>query len=256
VTLPDNVGDRVFYAIVNETRSVAELLYTNNTSEELTVTAISPFTAAVQTDKAVYRQGDLVIISGQISGDRTANAQIDVYMVNAGARDVKPVTTDANGRFTLEWQLFPLQSGHFTVGACFKGDPTTEKLAAFDVYGLKRTDSGYITCDVTIGEPKTGVIRLENAGTLALSGVKAEVFDAPDGCLLQQLQLFFGRGEQLGLPIGADDLARMIGKGDDERAQSALTGHPAQLADEVLMTAMHAIEKADGGCRRQRRGME
>ncbi len=182
VTLPDNVGDRVFYAIVNETRSVAELLYTNNTSEELTVTAISPFTAAVQTDKAVYRQGDLVIISGQISGDRTANAQIDVYMVNAGARDVKPVTTDANGRFTLEWQLFPLQSGHFTVGACFKGDPTTEKLAAFDVYGLKRTDSGYITCDVTIGEPKTGVIRLENAGTLALSGVKAEVLDAPDGC--------------------------------------------------------------------------
>ena len=86
--------------------------------------------------------------------------------------------------------------------------------------------------------------------------IEREHFDAPDGCLLQQLQLFFGRGEQLGLPVGADDLARMIGKGDDERAQSALTGHPAQLADEVLMTAMHAIEKADGGCRRQRRGME
>ena len=92
------------------------------------------------------------------------------------------MTTDAEGRFTLEWQLYALQSGHFSVGACFKGDPTTEELAAFDVYGLKRVENSYVTCDVTIGEPKSGVIRLANAGTLALSGVATEVVDAPEGC--------------------------------------------------------------------------
>ncbi len=182
VTLPDKVSDCIYYAVVNESRTISELVYTNNTSAELTVAAISPFTAIVQTDKKVYRQGDLVTISGQISGERTANAEIDVYLVNAGAREVKQVTTDAEGRFTIEWQLYALQSGHFSVGACFKDDPTTVEQAAFDVYGLKRAENGYITCDVTIGEPKNGIIQLENAGTLALSGVTTEVLNAPEGC--------------------------------------------------------------------------
>lgn len=185
VTLPDKVSDCIYYAVVNESRTISELVYTNNTSAELTVAAISPFTAIVQTDKKVYRQGDLVTISGQISGERTANAEIDVYLVNAGAREVKQVTTDAEGRFTLEWQLYALQSGHFSVGACFKDDPTIEEQAAFDVYGLKRADNGYITCDVTIGEPKNGIIRLENAGSLPLSGVTTEVLNAPAGCNAQ-----------------------------------------------------------------------
>ena len=185
VSLPDNVSDCVYYAIVNESRSVNELVYTNNTSAEVTVKAISPFTATVKTDKQIYRQGDMVTITGQISGDRTVNAQIDVYMINGGARDVKQVTTDANGRFTLEWQLYALQSGHFSIGACFKGDPTVEELAAFDVFGLKRADNAYVTCDVTIGETKNGVIRLVNAGTLPLTGVTTEVLDAPEGCNAQ-----------------------------------------------------------------------
>ena len=185
VTLPDRVEDCVYYAVVNESRAISELVYTNNTSAEITVTAISPFTATVQTDKTVYRQGDMVTISGQITGERTTNAEIDVYLVNAGAREVKQATTDAEGRFTLEWQLYALQSGHFSVGACFKDDPTTEEQAAFDVYGLKRADNGYITCDVTIGEPKNGIIRLENAGSLPLSGVTTEVLNAPAGCNAQ-----------------------------------------------------------------------
>ena len=185
MTLPDKVSDCVYYAVVNESRTISELVYTNNTSAEVTVAAISPFTATVQTDKKVYRQGDLVTVSGQISGERTTNAEIDVYLVNAGAREVKKVTTDAEGRFTLEWQLYALQSGHFSVGACFQDDPTTEEQAAFDVYGLKRAENSYITCDVTIGEPKNGIIRLENAGTLPLSGVKTEVLEAPEGCNAQ-----------------------------------------------------------------------
>ena len=185
LTLPDKVSDCVYYAMVNESRTISELVYTNNTSAEVTVAAISPFTATVQTDKKVYRQGDLVTVSGQISGERTTNAEIDVYLVNAGAREVKKVTTDAEGRFTLEWQLYALQSGHFSVGACFQDDPTTEEQAAFDVYGLKRAENSYITCDVTIGEPKNGIIRLENAGTLPLSGVKTEVLEAPEGCNAQ-----------------------------------------------------------------------
>lgn len=200
LTVPESVGDHVYYAIVNPNNNVTELVYTNNTSADITVKGITPFTAKVQTDKAVYRQGEKVLISGQLTGTQSTDAQIDVYLVNDGAREVKQVRTDAAGKFSLEWQLFELQTGHFSVGACFAGDPTTEEMATFDVCGLRRVDSGYITCEVTCGEPYTGVIRLVNAGKLPLSGVKAQVVSAPEGCeALFQLPEDIGAGETVSM---------------------------------------------------------
>ena len=182
ITLPDAVGEYTYYVVVNAQREVSELVYTNNTSNEVTVKATSPFTAKVQTDKQVYRQNDVIHISGQLTGQQTSNEQIDVYLINEGAREVKQVQTDAAGRFTLDWQLYERQTGHFSVGACFKDDPTTEEMAAFDVYGLRRSDNQYITCDVTCGEPFTGTVSLVNAGKLPLTGVKATVISTPEGC--------------------------------------------------------------------------
>lgn len=182
LAVPEQMGNHVYYAVVNEQRSVNELVYTNNTSAELTIQATSPFTATATTDKTVYKQGETVTVSGKLSGDLTANTTVEVYMINDGIRETKTTTTDALGNYTLQWQLYSLQSGHFVVGACFPSDPTTDAMAEFDVYGLKRADSGYITCDVTIGEPYTGTIALKNSGSLALTGIKAAVATAPNGC--------------------------------------------------------------------------
>ncbi len=200
ITLPEAVGDYTYYAVVNAQREVSELVYTNNTSNEVTVKATSPFTAKVQTDKQVYRQNDVIHISGQLTGQQTTNELIDVYLINEGAREVKQVTTDAAGRFTLDWQLYERQTGHFSVGACFKDDPTTEELAAFDVYGLRRSNNQYITCDVTCGEPFTGTVSLVNAGKLPLTGVKATVLSAPEGCDAQlQVPASIGGNETVNL---------------------------------------------------------
>ena len=200
ITLPESVNDYTYYVVVNAQRTIGELIYTNNTSNEVTVKVLSPFTAKVETDKQVYRQGDIVRISGQLTGQKTANEMIDVYIINEGAREVKQVKTDGAGKFTLEWQLFDLQTGHFSVGACFKDDPTTEEMATFDVYGLRRAETGYITCDVTCGEPHNGIIRLVNAGQLSLSGVTAKVINAPEGCEAQfQLPNNIGANETVNM---------------------------------------------------------
>ena len=200
ITLPELVNDYTYYAVVNAQRTVSELVYTNNTSNEVTVKATSPFTAKVETDKKIYRQGETVRISGRLTGQMTINETIDVYIINEGAREVKQTKTDAEGRFTLDWQLYDLQTGHFTVGACYKDDPTTEEMAAFDVYGLRRADTGYITCEVTCGEPYTGVIRLVNAGKLPLSGVTAKLVDGPEGCEAQfQLPANIGANETVNM---------------------------------------------------------
>ena len=182
ITLPDNVGEYTYYVTVNAERKVTELVYTNNTSNEVKVKATSPFTATVQTDNTTYRQNALVTITGQMHGNNVANTTIDVYMINDGAREVKQVNTDADGKFYLEWQLYDKQSGHFSVGACYRGDPTTEEMAAFDVFGLKRVENSYITCQVTCGEAYAGSIQLMNAGKLPLTGVTTEVMGGPEGC--------------------------------------------------------------------------
>ena len=179
MALPDATGDHVYYCVVNEDRTVNELVYTNNTSTEVTVKAVSPFRATVQTDKKVYTQGEKVTITGQLTGDRTVNAQADVYFVNDGARQTERVTTDADGAFMLEWTPYALQSGHFIIGACFPDDATTEEMASIDVYGLRRVSSSYITEDVIVGDTRQGVIQLQNPGSLGLTGVKAEKLSGP-----------------------------------------------------------------------------
>ena len=182
ILLPEAVGEHTYYATVNDTKAEQELVYTNNTSQEVTVMATSPFSAEAQTDQTVYRQGAKVTITGRLIGEHTAEAEIDVYRVNDGAREVMNTKTDANGNFSVTWGLHAQQSGHFAVGACFPGDTITTEMAGFDVYGLKRADNSYITCDVTIGEPFNGIVYLKNAGTLPLTGITTEIVGAPEGC--------------------------------------------------------------------------
>ena len=180
--LPDKIGQTLYHVVVNEKQAVNELVFTNNTSAELAITSTSPFTATVQTDRPYYRQGDKVIITGQLMGEQATNTTINVYIINDGVREVKPVWANSQGKFSLEWPLYDLQSGHFSVGACYKGDTTNEEMTGFDVYGLKRANKDYITCDVTCGEPYNGIVKLVNAGTLPLTGVKTEIVGAPEGC--------------------------------------------------------------------------
>ncbi len=182
ITLPSNVGIHHYYAVVNENNTTDELSFTNNTSAEVSILVSAPYTANVRTDKDIYNQGDQAQITGQLAGDGISNADVEVYVINDGARQTKIVTTDSQGAFSIDWQLYPLQSGHFTVGACYPNENLTDALATFDVYGLKRTSSGYITCDVTLGETYTGSVELVNPGVLDLTNVKVEVLTKPDNC--------------------------------------------------------------------------
>ncbi|MBR1548208.1 MAG: hypothetical protein IJ637_05725, partial [Prevotella sp.] len=185
VTLPDEVGEHLYYAVVNETQAVQELVYTNNTSADVKVQARSPFTAAVATDKQIYTQGEAVTISGRLAGDRSVNAAAEVYIINDGTRQTEPVTTDGNGTFTLQWTPYAMQSGHFVVGVCYPNDKTTAEMASFDVYGLKRATTDYITEDVIVGDTRQGTVRLLNPGSLALSGVKAQKVSGPEAVAIE-----------------------------------------------------------------------
>lgn len=182
ITLPNTVGQHSYYAVVNESNTVLELWYNNNTSADVSIATISPFIATVSTDKAVYKQGDKVIITGQLTGSNIAESDIDIYLINEGARQVQTVKTDANGAFAYEWQLYALQSGHFAVGACYPSEGAKTEMTMFDVYGLRRTEYNNITCDVICGDTQTGSLRLKNPGNLNLTGVTVEMLSVPETC--------------------------------------------------------------------------
>jgi hypothetical protein len=182
VAFPTVVGSYKLRAVVNEAQSTKELLYINNTLNNVSITMLPAFTAAVATDKKIYKQGEAVSISGTITGKNTANAEVEVYIINSGVRQTLSVTTDATGKFSTTWQPYNGQMGHFAVGACYPNEKLRTELASFDIYGLKRTSNSYITCETLVGEPYNGSITLTNPGELPLTGVKVEVLSALEHC--------------------------------------------------------------------------
>lgn len=179
-TLPELVGTYKLYAVVNENHEVKETIFTNNTSEVVEIKAAAPFTATLHTDKEVYAQGEKIIIEGQLQGSRTANQDVEIYMINDGARQTLSATSLADGSFSAEWQLAQFESGHFIVGACYPEEGGEIEMDWFDVYGLKRTDNAVIYCDVTLDDTYDGTIALQNTSVLALTGVEVEILSKPE----------------------------------------------------------------------------
>ena len=182
ITLPTTVGNHSYYAVVNENNKVNELSFTNNTSVDAVVKVIAPFSVTITTDKKIYMQGDKVIISGQLTGNGTANTSVDLYVMNEGSRQAERIKTDGNGAFTYEWRLYALQSGHFSIGACYPDERLKTEMASIDVRGLQPKFSGYITCEVAHQDTYNGQLSFANPGILSLTGVKAEILSKPANC--------------------------------------------------------------------------
>lgn len=180
IILPDVTGERTLRVVVNEAQSVKELTYLNNTVDNLAITLLPKFTATVQTDKAIYKQGEPIVICGEASGSEAANTEVEVYIINDGVRQTETATTDADGQFSITWQPYANQSGHFIIGACYPSEGLETEQAAFDVYGLKKID--YVRCETLAGIEYTGTVALSNPGLLPLTDVKVEVVTAPADC--------------------------------------------------------------------------
>lgn len=168
--LPAVTGEYTFEATVNAARKVPELIYANNSSEKVKINLLSPFTATAHADKKIYKQGENVIIGGTVIGSAGKNANVEVYIINDGTRHTINAVSDANGSYSISWQPFSKQSGHFTIGACYPGSKTTEEMDAFDVYGIKAKDN-FKTCEFGQTETISGKIIITNPGNLAQTGL-------------------------------------------------------------------------------------
>lgn len=183
--IPSLVGGFNLFAQVNEDKTIKELNYNNNTSNLLPLTVVSPFSFDIATDKAVYQQGDTVTISGQLYGNKTANQAIEVYIINDGYRHKMQLTTDDAGTFQTRYTPVIGQMGHFVVGACYPGENLRNELATFDIYGLKRSNNSYITCETHVNELYDRTFGIQNPSTLPLTDVQATIVSKPEHCQVE-----------------------------------------------------------------------
>ena len=179
--LPAITGQHHLVATVNPDNSVKELIYANNSSEQVDIALLPRFMATAQADKDVYAQGESINISGQAKGSASSNVDVEIYIVNEGARQTISATTDANGRFSATWTPQSRQAGHFDIGACYPGAGNTEVTDAFDVYGL-RTSNNYQTCTINHTDTYTGTISVSNPGVLPQTGLAVVPVGTSDNC--------------------------------------------------------------------------
>lgn len=174
------VGNYKLTATVNPGRYVSELNYNNNALSSANITVLPNFSATVTVDKQRYRQGETVVISGQTSA-AGRNADVEVYLINNGARQSLTVKADANGHFETTYQPYNRQSGHFVVGACYPKTGETSGSAEFDVYGLLLPNV-YATHDISLGDEAKGSFTIKNPGMLPQTGLQIEQLKEPNGC--------------------------------------------------------------------------
>ncbi len=188
LNVPDLTGQFYLLAEVNAEHAKEELNYLNNDSKGLPVRVSPAYTVLVNSDKPVYKPGEIISITGSAlpyGNTDVGGVPVDVYLFNDGFRKHFPVTTDATGAFQFNFEPYAGQMGRFSVSACYPGMNLTDEQAVFAIYGLKRASWENLAWDLLTGETVTGEILLTNPGTAALTALTANLLTDTLGWDLQ-----------------------------------------------------------------------
>lgn len=182
LTMPASVGAFNVYAVVNDGNDVKELCYTNNNSKIQKINTVSPYTFSIISEKIAYKPGEKAFVTGNLTGSDVQDKEIEVYFINDNYRHAINTKTDRDGNFSVEYEPYSGQMGHFVAGACYPKEGLQTEMLAFDYYGVKRVSNTAITCEVLLGDTYTGHYTISNPGNLPLSHAFVEIVSKPDNC--------------------------------------------------------------------------
>lgn len=185
-SVPNLVGQYIIKSHINPThKSVKELIYVNNSSNDVGISIVSPISFTAKVDKKLYRAGEVVTVSGQASGDKGKNTEVKVYFINyvngKPARQEMKVKTDDNGQYSYAWHPASSQVGHFSVGACYPVDNNYEEMDAFDIAGL-RVSQSYFQRDLVLSQTDTVRIKVYNPLDIRQTNLKVIAKGQHKGC--------------------------------------------------------------------------
>ena len=160
---------------INPNGTVTELQTINNSAyTETTVT--TAYTYGIGTDKSTYNIGDKVVLGGTVktrSGATAANVEVEPYIIYAGSRTALKATTDAEGKYSVEYTLQAGMGGEYGYGVCTPGENISAQQGTFNVYGISRTTTEYIKHEMYEGDVVSGTIKVKNMSSLPQHNLKA-----------------------------------------------------------------------------------
>lgn len=185
---PDAAGSYKVLFWVNPNAALTELLSTNNTSRPVSITVEPSYTATAVVAPAYFLQGSTVSITGTATkqnGTPTANAAVEVYIITQGIRRTVSAVTDVAGNYTVQFTPIPTESGHYSVGASLPGLKQTTEQDSFDIFGVRINGGTIPQFSVTLNEPLTGALTIENLSDKSISNFTLAPMTLPGGASIQ-----------------------------------------------------------------------
>lgn len=172
---PSVPGNYRVTAEINPNGTVTELQTINNSAyTETTVT--TAYTYGIGADKNTYNIGDKVVLSGEVKtrgGAAAANVEVEPYIIYAGSRIALKATTDAEGKYSVEYTIQAGMGGEYGYGVCTPGENINAQQGTFAVYGISRTTTEYIKHEMYEGDVARGTIKVKNMSSLPQHSLKA-----------------------------------------------------------------------------------
>ncbi len=172
---PSVPGNYRVTAEINPNGTVTELQTINNSAyTETTVT--TAYTYGIGADKSTYNIGDKVVLSGVVKtrgGATAANVEVEPYIIYAGSRTALKATTDAEGKYSVEYTIPAGMGGEYGYGVCTPGENISAQQGTFAVYGISRTTTEYIKHEMYEGDVASGTIKVKNMSSLPQHALKA-----------------------------------------------------------------------------------
>ena len=172
---PSVPGSYRVTAEINPNGTVTELQTINNSAyTETTVT--TAYTYGIGADKSTYNIGDKVVLGGTVKtrgGAAAANVEVEPYIIYAGSRTALKATTDAEGKYSVEYTLQAGMGGEYGYGVCTPGENISAQQGTFNVYGISRTTTEYIKHEMYEGDVVSGTIKVKNMSSLPQHNLKA-----------------------------------------------------------------------------------
>ena len=187
LNLSSKTGNYKLLVYANPNNVVNELVYTNNTYDPISIKVVPEYTATANVDLTQTLPNKAVTIYGKatrVNKQPAATVNVDVYLLSNGTRKDLTALTDAQGNYTVQFTPMTDESGHFDIGACYPDEGLTDIQDAFDILGVKRTTTDYITWLTKVGDPYNGTLQVKNTSNIELKNVQMKLANLPTGCTL------------------------------------------------------------------------
>ena len=184
VNAPSKTGNYNILVKVNPNSNNTELVYVNNTSNPVQIQLVPNYSGTATVDAEQFINPTEIVIYGSATntlGEAMPNAKLDVYLITNGIRQEIKVTTDENGDYTTIFEPLKGSAGNYTVGACYPDQGLTEAQDEFDILGMRRTGSRYVTWDILYNIDNPGNITLQNLSNVDLTNVVFSTDTVPEG---------------------------------------------------------------------------